>query len=604
VVKWRALMSFALGLALTGSACDGGSNSKAGVVAPADAATTDATAADVAPPAPDAGPPPRADAASVFDAGPPEEVGTFELPRGPADPKLTRKLLPGSARLVGGDFASCTHAPGATGDRWCAFSQTGSGGATELWVIDITKVLAGAAAVCDGTSADCLRLTTTLWTGLAIYGPSHPSAHRFEGDTLIFHADEAPGKRDPFDGAIWAWRPTWKAARKLTTDHGVLCFGEHESTAIMCLDGASIERDGAFSMPMLRGFDLRAGTLDGDETAPLPLVGHFAQATGEITWRARFAKDGATLFYSAIPAGGGPETLYLIKTAEIGKATAKPILADAAEWELAHDGQKVYFLRGYDRSRGSAATGALMLADLPGGDNPVELQKSVLGFALLGAQDEVFTNVDRGVMFAYPGAGGVPAQALLLDRNKPTDIHLFGSKADVAQVSNDTRHTLTFQDSRGAEFPSAYVNHSDNSANCRLTSDYRAETYGAHFSDSSRLAFWIEFGRNQSQSEEGWYANPQTCGDKVKFGDFVGWYVPLGDDFVLFEGGDLDDSTRWLEYTSLRAGAGPNHPKVVQERTDGIVGILQAAGSVWTLFGVGGTDATGAGLFVHGPLAR
>jgi hypothetical protein len=195
----------------------------------------------------------------------------------------------------------------------------------------------------------------------------------------------------------------------------------------------------------------------------------------------------------------------------------------------------------------------------------------------------------------------------MLDRGEPMELHRFGNKAAVAQVSNDARHSITLLEVRGGDFPSAYINHSDSSGQCRLTADYRSETYGVHFSDSSRLAFWIEFGRNESQSEEGWYAKADTCQDRAKFGDFVRWYSVLDDEFVVFEGGDLDDSTRWLEYSSLRTTAGPNSPRVIQERTDGIVGILRAGSAAYTLYAVGGPEApkdATPGLFLHGPLGH
>src|SRR5205085_12683758 len=112
---------------------------------------------------------------------------------------------------------------------WCAFSRplpgASPGGTTgELWVLNVSKALAGTVPICDGSSADCVRLTAALWTGTAVYGDSHPSAHRFEGDTLIFHAGATPGPHDPYQGPIWAWRPGWKQPRQLTGPRGLLCW--------------------------------------------------------------------------------------------------------------------------------------------------------------------------------------------------------------------------------------------------------------------------------------------------------------------------------------------------------------------------------------------
>jgi hypothetical protein len=554
----------------------------------------------------------------MVDAGPPHATGTFELPRIPADPALTRRLVPGIANLVGSDRGCCTHAPGggvAADDRWCAFSRPLPGAAAsattgELWVMNVSKALAGSVPICDGSSADCVRLTAALWTGTAVYGDSHPNAHRFEGDTLIFHAGATPGPHDPYQGPIWAWRPGWKQPRQLTSAHGLLCWAEHESTGVYCLDDALVDVDpvNPFNGPKLHAFDLRAGALTDDDDAPtpLPLVAHIQEnGNARLVWRARFSRDGGSFLYSAVPAPGMPETVFAIATAEIGKAAPQPIVADAAQWEIAHDGQKLYFLRGFDHSRGDSATGALMLADLPGGANPTTLQLGILGFELLGSRDEVFSSTDRGALIAYAGVRGRRAWAIMRDRSRPDDLHLLGSNADIAQVATDGRHTLTFQELRGANFPVAFINRSDGSGSCQLTTDYLAETYGGHFSDNARRVFWIEYGRYQSDSEEGWYANPETCGDKVKFGDYIGWYTALGDDFVVFDGGDRADTTRWLQVASLHpAPSGmSNFPRVIQEKPDGIVGILNAAGASVALYTVPGTGAD-AGLTMHGPFGH
>jgi hypothetical protein len=172
------------------------------------------------------------------------------------------------------------------------------------------------------------------------------------------------------------------------------------------------------------------------------------------------------------------------------------------------------------------------------------------------------------------------------------------------QASFDARHTLFFQAVRGGDFPVAYVAHNNGSGACRLTSDYRAESYGTAFSDSSRAVFWIEFGRNQSESEEGWYARPESCGDKVKFGDFVAWYTLLGDDFAIFEGGDLADSTTWLEYTPLGARAAPPWPSptIIAEHPDPAIGVVRAGAGTWLLFSVSKGEPANVGMFLHGPL--
>jgi hypothetical protein len=552
---------------------------------PPDAAAPDAPAADAPPfmhPPPD---------------GPVEETGTYELMRVPADPALTRRLGPAGATLVGGD-SGCTTDPAATGDRWCAFSRPGADAAhTELWVMNVTQAATGPVA-CDGTSPLCLRLSTTLYTGTSIWGPSHPTAHRFQGDTLIFHADGANGVGDVYSGPIWTWRPGWTAARAITGPHGFICTGDPLHPTVLCLDEPKIEATGTspFDRPKLHEMDLVVGPVTDPAGGRLPVASHVVNAASDDAFRARFSPDGASLVFSSVATAGGPETVQVVPIATPGPPVT--VASDAAEWEISNDGAKIYYLSGYDRARGDQATGVLTMADFPSGANAVAIQKLIRGFQKLGRGE------DRGLLLSYEGAGQRTSYALLRDRTRPTEILLLGSEALGVQVASDIRHSLYFRDVRGSEFPSAFALSHDGGGACRLTSDYRAETYGAGFSESGKSIFWIEYGRNQSESEEGWSARPDTCGDKVKWGDYVAWYVLLGDQFAVFEGGDIGDTTTWLEYTPL--GGDPLPPwapaTVVKEHPDPALGIFKTGAGTFLVFSVStGPDAE-RGLFLHGPL--
>jgi hypothetical protein len=527
-------------------------------------------------------------------------VGTFELPRVQADPALTRKVVAGPVTVLGGD-AGCSD--GATAaDRWCAFTVRSAAGSDELWVMNATRALAGAPIACDGTSDSCLRLTTTLWTGTPIWGPSHPIAHRFAGDTLVFHAGATSAPGEVYAGPVWAWRPGWTAARKLTGDHALLCAPEARSSAVFCLDNAIVERDtgSPFEPPVLRELDLLAGALEPAGAGPLPTVTHLRNVGSDAAWRARFSPDGAYLAFSNLAAPGARETLQVIKTADAGKSAPLVTLEDAAEWEIASDGAKIYVLAGYDRSRGDSATGTLTLADFPSGAHPTLLQSSVLWFQPIGAPGDA----DRGLLFSYSSGAALTGTAVLRDREHPSDLFLLGTKAHDAQVGPDGRHTVYYQDLRGGDFPVAFVARNDASGSCQLTSDWRAETYGSGFAESGRSVFWIEYFRNESQSEEGWYARPQACDDKKKFGDYVAWYALVGEDFVVFEGGDFDDTTTWLQYTPLKLTAGPPWPPavVIKEHPDPGVSVVRTSAGTAVLFSVSRGSADEIGLFLHGPL--
>jgi hypothetical protein len=111
-----------------------------------------------------------------------------------------------AARLFSGvalpllDGPTCTHDPGATGDRWCAFfAQGASAGAVDLRVVNVSKAAAGTAVTCPATtgSADCLRLT----------GSAYPGAED-DGVHLTFFGGETVVYLFYTTGMRYAWR-TW-----------------------------------------------------------------------------------------------------------------------------------------------------------------------------------------------------------------------------------------------------------------------------------------------------------------------------------------------------------------------------------------------------------
>src|SRR5437762_1551441 len=116
----------------------------------------------------------------------------------PAPPRVQR-LVSGALQLVGSSSSACSHG-GPGQDTWCAFFRAGaSADATELWTLNVTRAVKQAVA-CDGSSPDCLRLTSTLWTGgLVFFSPAHPAIHGFQGTSLFFYSDgRATGPNSPF----------------------------------------------------------------------------------------------------------------------------------------------------------------------------------------------------------------------------------------------------------------------------------------------------------------------------------------------------------------------------------------------------------------------
>ena len=531
----------------------------------------------------------------------------------PADATLTRLLLPGPASLVGYGSATCTNAVPARADVWCAFSQKVEGtDTTELWVFNFTAARASGAPRCDGTNAGCLRLSSALWTASFSEGPSHPFSHRFDGDTLIFHAGVAvAATEEPYEGPVWAWRPGWSEARRLTSDHGFSCIGDRGAPTVSCVDAALFEATGSFFPKFrLRALDLRAGRLgDVPPDDVLPLVEHLeAAGPGNLVWQAAFTPKGERFVYSSATAGSPAAVVKSVTVAvavEGGAGIGTPVVLaeDAVDWRISYDGARLYHRQGVTLGA-FQATGRLAAVRLP--PNPageVEvLADNVVRYRLLGAHEEILTDADRGLLMEQDDGAGDSLWSLLADPSRPAELLPFPTAAFGVEVATDLRHSLFYDDVENGQ-PHIHIVRNDRSGRCSPKRDPRSETYGGHFSHTSRLVFWIEY---RGDSEEGWYAVPETCGEARKFGDYVTGFIPVGDDFVVFRGTDFEDSAYHLEYARLTPDAAIPRalPRMIARDVDESVVVLATGDNIDVLYALSREDAPTRGIFVHGPLPR
>lgn len=87
-------------------------------------------------------------------------------------------------------------------------------------------------------------------------------------------------------------------------------------------------------------------------------------------------------------------------------------------------------------------------------------------------------------------------------------------------------------------------------------------------------------------------------------------YHLVGDDLVVFGGGDADDATVWLQYTSLRkhpggtaaGGLGGALPSLIKEHPDITFSAITNAAGAWIVFTVSADEPGQQGLYVHGPV--
>ena len=506
---------------------------------------------------------------------------------GSTSPKPEIKLLvPGNARLAGDGWRACSGGGSASAapDRWCAFFRPlpEDPDHAELWVINVTQVLAGKTLPCDGSSPGCLRLTDRLFTGVRLESPSHPEAHHFEGDTLFFLAEAHPASQglNRYEGYIWAWRPGWTRARAISTDRGVLCRGSEAAAIALCVDGVS-------ENPL--AFDLRAGPLVDRDDSLLAVVERIAPLReGDLAWSAAFSSGGDSLVYSSWRDGDGFESLRTIPVTDIGRGAATPVIGDGRYWILSRDGQTVYFVRGGSRRTG---VGELWAANFPSGTGAMKLADGALSFEALAGRGVAFTTDPQGLesLLHIVRDWRLPGQSEVLVE----DTHAYYS-------DEDGRFVYALQSDDEGE--RGYVGNVAGASVCPLGSGSGATAYSPLFMPRLGLLSWTERDPVDGLTETTFLARPDDCGGVRSFGARVDYYQPVGTQGLLFGAAGPDDLLSLFYDQDIEGGPlGPaGEPLLVgfDRFNAGAVGETPAA----LVVGTGATTPGGPALYLFGPL--
>jgi hypothetical protein len=452
------------------------------------------------------------DAAPFPDWGPPASAQPL-----PADVKAPVRFLGPEDRLAGEGTTACSVPVGGVADRWCVFHRTG-GALAELWVINVTKALAGSVPLCDGSSADCVRLTTTLWTRSPLGGPGHPFSHQFNGDVLIYYADASSEGDQLHRGPVRAWRPGWTESRVLTSADGLACYGQGRLPLVYCLDavmGDPMKPD---------SFELRAGSLAQPPAAPLPSVGRFRplRTDGAVAWQVAFSPDGAFFAVSSPDPDPAVETLRVMPTSALGtQAPWREVIDDVTYWSIGHDSQRIYFLRGKEQREQE-----LRAADFPAGTAEVLVDGRVKDYLLPGQPPR-----DQGVVFLSATVADRGAFRFVPDSRTPANVVTIFNYRDVLEglfLSADLRYT-TWLD---AAFRARVVRTSDR-ASCTLNTHVELSAFQVVSLDSGELVFWSEDAPGGLSGRNAFFARPD-CTGTTRFGADVGSYWPVGDRALLY----------------------------------------------------------------------
>jgi hypothetical protein len=512
-----------------------------------------------------------ADAITVRVPEPPPPIGADKI-----------KLLPKGATLVGGISVACSYGPGTTaaGARWCAFAKPGATLSTlELWVMNMSKLpAAGSLMKCDGTSPDCIKLSDKLFGGVPMGGPQFPSAHRFFGDMLIFHANAVSRPSDTYSGPIYAWTPGWPAAKKISaTDAAFQCVGITRAAVALCLENVKFD-----ATPLT--FELYAGPIDGDKVVKkIATIQPAHPTTMASQWGTTFTSDGKYFIYSAatpaVPPATEqtPETLYYLETDKIGVEMPKKVgLPGIASWDVQPDYGKWFYLREYNYSQ-TQPSGTLFMSDFPAGTNEVKIASTKISSAsvpgVIGVTD--YSLVPTKVPVTTPPTLAKLAFINVIQKLSPEGrgevisiknpagplddatnvVTLLASSPSLPFNSPDLRYGRYFDqvsttvqgltDSRILKY--------DMSAPCVLSASTTSAIFGFPFLENAGLTFWVDNYNQNSDTGDGMVGDPKDCSKKRKFSSAIDyWFVKNDEQLVYTDSVNNEVST--LKMAKIVAG--------------------------------------------------
>jgi hypothetical protein len=497
----------------------------------------------------------------------------------PAGVRPPVRILPASGLLLGNGPTACTNQVPASGDgdRWCVFA-VGEVGALngELWVINVTRAMAGTLPRCDGTTSECLRLTTTL--------PMRTAA-RFDGDTLIYGANAVSGPDEDFLGPMYAWRPGWSRGRQISSDRGYACGGQRRSAAAVCFDdpaGDPAKPDSAAG---------RVGYLLDESGGPLPPIGRWPlRNANDTVWQSGFSPDGATFLLSGADSIGKKKTLRVLATSSAGQDAPMTVLDDVDYWTVSNDGRRIYFVRGLPQQAD------LFVADFPSGANPTRVEEGILSYELIGEGAE-----DGAIGFVKDLGPNTGSYRLLTPPGSAAKtIFDFEDILDGARLSLDLRYTVWLD----FAFRGVVISNAD-LATCLLDVPGEPPVFQPAFFDHAGLMFWQELFVEDNSRSDAYYAPPADCRSKQFLARSIDFITPVGDRGVLF----ADEKDRMADVATLKywaagkdgASLDPEGPVRIQRGVRSPVAFVGESPHL-VIFHVDDQDPDVAGTYIFGPV--
>jgi hypothetical protein len=335
-------------------------------------------------------------AVGCSDALPLVEADAGPTPPGPAALGRGVRVFSGTAATLS-SRRSCTAAEGEDDDRWCAFVGLGPEGEHNLFVVNVSAVVAGVAVSCDAPDPNCLLLANHVEGSTEDLHPTF-----FGGDTLVYYDR----------GLIpYAWRPEWQVGRLLAsggdTHDMLLCTPAPDGKVVACL-AMPLDRPD----PSIVLGELYAGAAEGASEPLLEHVDTVIAATSTDTDQVHRFGFGAYLdghvAWSSRATADGEEVLKLSRAD--APANESTVASDVHKWQPSADGRSWSWLR----ATNGFGVGTLQTAPFPSGEPATDLLDGVYAFKANRSGSLVALTYERRAV-SIPDPVAAPDEQVLLD---------------------------------------------------------------------------------------------------------------------------------------------------------------------------------------------
>ena len=458
------------------------------------------------------------------------DPGTPSTPASPLGPVGERggvRVFSGKAVLLP-DGSPCTHEAGAEGDRWCGFLAVSSTGRDDLYVVNVSAVVAGATITCSDGDPNCLLLAQEV-----IANGNVSRWIYFSGDTLVYY-DATLTPR--------VWRPGMDAGRLLAelpeSGEIISCAPAARGTAIACLElPDDPEEVGVFAA------ELYVGTADGENEPLLAPIDNVILGTNSTF-------SGVKRFYSSFPTDGyiawsspedteSPDILKLARVDDLESTVT--VTSDIQAWGVSPDATQWHWVTPY---------GMLQTAPFPDAAETTDLLSDVHDYGVSDAGSLVATTTAADLL-SIPDPMGAPEEQLLLDQGVQELLAL--SAAGYVTYAKHVFNKKTYD---------LFVSNLDGRAACTVEETVKVPYSSLSFSNGGEALLWA---RGTPNGYSAFLTDLTSCssapvGENV---DVLGW---LDDRTIVFaDEYDGATGTSTMRFRRITSGGGLERPGLIAE---------------------------------------